>query len=855
MRFSLKRLTLILVATVVVLILYLICIVNFDDMSAFYQDLLIHDRYDDRSFKNSDSIIRQEFHYSNYLFEGYDNFTALYDNDIERVQSLPLNEKCKAFFDQHELYNPEWAIDLWRGDIKFEKNINHKKMFFKSRSDILKEQKSAKGESDEITRIDNNTINEEFKNSYKASKIAEQGMADTITLMRLYGKCFVNNENHEMNDIYQKYSNKLFPFLNTHALPTFERLTQQGDRLFGDNILPVFHTDNQFTGQTVLYDPGHDNLIDFLHKNTSGKGIVISAANKHVRDLIKLIRVLRALNNRLPIQIVYNGDINTKSRRIIELVATRDIDFLLNPGMASEHLDVLPELKLLEQYKDYGSEFPPQDIWLVNIKFSIEKQEKQSFPKYSNKLLALLMSSFEEVVLLDADTVPLVPIIEFFESDEYKKSGTFFFKDRSLRDHNDYIETNYFSKLFPINEKSMDTLFNIPLVTNKTMSNKYMTGWRHFQEAGVVALQKKDHFLPILMTLPLSYWRDPARSSIWGDKEMYWLGFAMSGDESYEFNEYSAASVGELTKNSTYAFYPNTTSQELCSTHPGHVDKNGKLLWINSGFSFCKKNGSFRDRLNFPFSIFEAEELNQKYSKPLQIRAAIIPPDLPNLREPFNPIDDTPELDFMESWTHRHKDMDELDNRRIEDYGPQKGWMHNPNCQGYFYCAYNQIATYNLTNGNGLDEGHVFEFDEESTKLFDYLGKIWITGNVRTEPRARPVKPTPQSTVQITSIDTSKQAELSSTQHALIQDSPFTQQSQRMPDIPEVVQQEPAEDISSEEESSSLMNKLTNVLDKSKIPKEQQLSESGNEFLGMILADLVVSPARSQQYATEEQEW
>ena len=47
------------------------------------------------------------------------------------------------------------------------------------------------------------------------------------------------------------------------------------------------------------------------------------------------------------------------------------------------------------------------------------------------------------------------------------------------------------------------------------------------------------------MMFPLALWSEPVQSSIWGDKEMYWLGLSMAGDENYEFNKYAAASVGE----------------------------------------------------------------------------------------------------------------------------------------------------------------------------------------------------------------------------------------------------------------------------------------------------------------------
>ena len=34
-----------------------------------------------------------------------------------------------------------------------------------------------------------------------------------------------------------------------------------------------------------------------------------------------------------------------------------------------------------------------------------------------------------------------------------------------------------------------------------------------------------------------------------GDKELFWLGFAINGDENYKFNNHFAAAIGQLTSN------------------------------------------------------------------------------------------------------------------------------------------------------------------------------------------------------------------------------------------------------------------------------------------------------------------
>ncbi|KAI5953571.1 hypothetical protein KGF54_002943 [Candida jiufengensis] len=715
MRISLRKIV-ILVSLILLISFTLLKIESSIGLKQLKSLILDTERFDSISFKLHDLQIKKEFHYSNYLYTGYNNFTNHFGNDLDHIKSLPLKEKCQILFNQINETNPDWKLSVFNEPKnRFEKSSDKKEQFFQDKINRLKDKFERENldskKKFKLTKFHNQSILEEFNEKVAKSKIIMQEMADSTTLLRIYGKCFLNQDlDKNQRDVYNEFTTKLFPFLT--------------------NKLPLI--DGAFNDQDGSDYP--ENPVDFLYKKSNGKGIVVSSATRHARDLVRLIMVLRALNNKIPIQIMHKGDITKKWLATIEEAAVADVEVLLDPESSITHTSVLPDLKLLEQYKEYGSVFPKQDLKFVNLAPCIKRTFKYSFPGYSNKILALLFSTFDEIILLDADTVPLVPPEEFFESQEYKKSGTFFFQDRSLRDTNDYMETNYFTTLFPSNEESIDTLFDIPRVTEKTLNNKYMTGWRHYQEAGVVAFNKKQHYIGLLMMFPLSLWQEPVKSSIWGDKELYWIGLSAAGDENYEFNPNAAASVGEKTVRTERKFYPNSVSNEVCSTHPGHVNSDGKLLWINSGFGYCKKNGYYRDRIKFPFTVFEGEELMELFNSPLKIRSALIPPDLPNFREPseFNP---EPEDEFRDSWKHRKKDIDEINENLPKDsertefipfWGPQKGWVKNSICFGYFYCAYDNVESY--SNNKEFDKGKFYEFDESSIKFFDYLSKVWLTG-------------------------------------------------------------------------------------------------------------------------------
>ena len=59
---------------------------------------------------------------------------------------------------------------------------------------------------------------------------------------------------------------------------------------------------------------------------SNGKGIVLSITEKHIDDTINLIRLLRALNNKLPIQIIYFNDISQSSKTKIIKAAREEIN-------------------------------------------------------------------------------------------------------------------------------------------------------------------------------------------------------------------------------------------------------------------------------------------------------------------------------------------------------------------------------------------------------------------------------------------------------------------------------------------------------------------------------------------------
>lgn len=698
MRFTYKRFGIFVVSlSLSIVLLFLIHSYVYDDFSA-------------SGLAKFDLETKKRMHYSNYVYADLVPFKKRHPE----VTDKSVQEKCTIFFEDFIKTHSDWSFPMLESQ-KYNKDIDKFEKIIKA----LGKQSKPSDFYSPFSRLERKTIKSDFKKHIDTTLATDLKMADAISLLRIYGHCFLNDANDMDQNLFNIMTRKLFPYLS-FEVPTFEVMTRSNSTRFNNGIPEL--TSGYFEDK-VLEPKSDDNLILFYQQNMNGRGIVLSAASRHAKDVARLIRLLRALNNKLPIQILHRSNFSNRSKTIVTEAAYESLEDAIEFSRSPFATDDIT-IDNLMHYS--GSSYPTQTIIFTNIKPLVNGK---LFTGYNNKLISLIFSSFEEIILLDADTVPLVQIEEFFKSQQYVESSTLYFKDRSLRDTNDYLETNFFQKLFPMNENSLDSLFDIPVI-NKTslIANNYLRGYRHYQEAGVVVLNKKKHFLGTLMLLPLGIWKEPIKTATWGDKEHYWISLLMAGDTNFQFNEHETASVGVETPENlkTYDFM----SHEVCSTHPGHLNSEGRLFWINSGFSYCKKNGHYRDREKYPFSKVPINELKEQYDSPLKITHALVPPSLPDLRDITDETSNQIELELKSKWKSKKKDLDEikefgaeLDKTEKLQYAPQKGWVKNGICAGYYYCAYDRVES--LNSGSEYDEGKFFQFDDDTIFKHNLLGKIW----------------------------------------------------------------------------------------------------------------------------------
>ncbi|KAF3921868.1 hypothetical protein AA313_de0209392 [Arthrobotrys entomopaga] len=268
-----------------------------------------------------------------------------------------------------------------------------------------------------------------------------------------------------------------------------------------------------------------------------GRGIVLSGGNRQAPFLLTSIPSLRKLGCELPIEIMYLGDndLSPENRAKLEQlggVVTRDV-----------------------KVKDEG--------WKLG--------------GWAVKPFAILLSSFREVIFIDADSLFFKNPEVLFEEDAYKRTGALFFRDRVL---------------FPEDKRGWLRAILPDPISKSVKESRFWTGISgHMQESGVVVVDKWRHFVSMLMVTRMNGPdRDGDRSKgvrgvydmVYGDKETFWLGWELVGDLDYAFHQGDVGIIGQLSDSSKTPETLTTPRQyEICAPQLLHLDLEGKPLWFN----------------------------------------------------------------------------------------------------------------------------------------------------------------------------------------------------------------------------------------------------------------------------------
>ncbi|KAF9435991.1 hypothetical protein BGZ76_005076 [Entomortierella beljakovae] len=280
-----------------------------------------------------------------------------------------------------------------------------------------------------------------------------------------------------------------------------------------------------------------------LYGTFKGKGLVFCAGNGQFEFVVTSIQAIRnRLKSTLPIQVFHMG---------------------------SEDLSPDRQKYLREMTKD---------VETVDVTQVLDNYHMR-LGGWAIKPFAMLASSFEEVIFVDADAYFLQDPATLFMDPGYLATGALFFFDRSL-----FVDQtngpNWIKSFLPI-------LSSFP---PKSRMFNYISA--HEQESGVVLVNKKSRFTGLVSICKMNgkWERDLYSYKVFhGDKETFWIGFEMA-QEPYAFMRNYGGAIGEL----------RPTDKEVVCGAQLHQDFQGRPLWWNGGL-YRNKNFGVTDYLNFGY--------------------------------------------------------------------------------------------------------------------------------------------------------------------------------------------------------------------------------------------------------------
>lgn len=483
--------------------------------------------------------------------------------------------------------------------------------------------------------------------------------------------------------------NRMFPFLKYYTHENFTNLmpiltSPNGSRL-ATGWFPIH---NRKTGVAESFERhDYDKSKSFwwnwnaISKKAAKRGIVISLGDGQVDYGIKLLATLRFQGNKLPIQVIHKGDLSEDSVKKLTDVA-QAAEFDIPPNSFDNTTDV------------------KQELWFVDVSTTLNPSVINEFDRFKNKWLAVVFNLFDEFVFIDVDAISYVSIEDYFETSEYRDSGTIFFKDRSLGYGSDAkcfavfstlmpkaLESKYFQSFSMINDDYVfDQCHKYLTPEEKIFKNFFENNHQHQMESGLVAIDKSQHIMPLVISTILNMSKKIGGCGH-GDKEFFWLGFMVSGHR-YSFYDVEAAAVGKLIEKESEDKLRQEQRSEICNIQLAHMSYDDHLLWLNGGSQNCKFDVAEDDWNNEKFGFTKnynnVDELKKEYASFLEVEHAVIP-------------------------TEKGGGWGKIDGR----------------CKGYVWCARYSSYIKEYTYSNRVNIGKLVKFDEEEKKYIDSLNKIW----------------------------------------------------------------------------------------------------------------------------------
>ncbi|KAI9981400.1 hypothetical protein PInf_009152 [Phytophthora infestans] len=155
------------------------------------------------------------------------------------------------------------------------------------------------------------------------------------------------------------------------------------------------------------------------------------------------------------------------------------------------------------------------------------------FRSFDIKVLAVVYSQFQEIMLLDADTLFFQNPMTLWDTVKYKSTGTLFFNDRISYD------LSYLAK-----RTSSDNI-DFSFQPSEFLVNSHVWALRsgHQMDSSLMLWNKARQPRATVILASFVSLNGLRMAPSYGDKELYWLACELA-ETTYEFSDYAVGSVG-----------------------------------------------------------------------------------------------------------------------------------------------------------------------------------------------------------------------------------------------------------------------------------------------------------------------
>lgn len=219
---------------------------------------------------------------------------------------------------------------------------------------------------------------------------------------------------------------------------------------------------------------------------------------------------------------------------------------------------------------------------------------------------------------------------------------------------------------------------------------------QHQLEAGLFAIDKSKHVLPLVLASMIHLARDTGGCTH-GDKENFWLGFLASGHP-YALQEVYSGAIGDYVKKTELDGKRQEAAIEICSGQIAHMSVDKKtLLWVNGGGTFCKHESA-------------AEKDWEKEG------------DISKFKEQFKTIEDMKQYYYLTPISSKYVILPDPKSKDWHRASPGA-------CQGYIWCATHKTLLKPFSYSDRTTHGQLISLDDDQRLLIDSVNTVWLHAN------------------------------------------------------------------------------------------------------------------------------